>query len=99
MKLARPDLRTVATLEKAIFRAERIRVVFRHPPSTQLLCRATELFLVDNITIASLMKDIKDMMRVVGADGKISSVIHMSIVSKGGMVPVGQTLVKNVRFN
>lgn len=93
MKLKFEDLRSYHDIEKAIFREEKLRIVFRTNQNDRpKMDQITELTIEigDNMTLAQAVFAIR------------SAFPHMppfvSVVSRCGIIPHGQTLVKNLRF-
>lgn len=93
MKLVFEDLRSYGEIEKAIFRQENLRIVFRTNQNDRpRMDQITELNIEinDNMTLAAAVHAIR------------AAFPHhppfVSVVSRCGIIPHGQTLVKNLRF-
>lgn len=106
MILRNGDFKTFGTLERALFRECGVRVVFRIDTDTQLfpsvkLTRQGHPIIIDRMTVAQFKEMIRGPMRrrcVSTNDEHILAKTSLDIVSHCGIIPAGQTLIKNVVF-
>ena len=93
-KFLNREITTTGELEKAITRKDQLVVIFRCPSDTPLLTGARRQYLLadtleDDTRIAAFIKELKTMVK-----GDVDIVA----VSPCGILPHGQTMVKNMRF-
>ncbi|MNG20240.1 hypothetical protein D3C85_225380 [compost metagenome] len=106
MILRNGDFKTLSTLERAIFRECGVRIVFRAKDDTQLyssikLTRQGYPIIIDRMTVAQFKEMIRGPMRrrcISTNESHFFATLPMDIISHCGIIPAGQTLIKNVQF-
>lgn len=106
MILRTSDFKNLGTLSDALFRESKIRVVFQADSDTPLLKvphrgRYALPILTGNMTVAAYVGMIRGPLRTRGlnaGDDHILANVGITVISKTGNVPAGQTLIKNISF-
>jgi len=93
MKIRNLNGMTFGELERLIMVTEHVRVVFRCDPALKIATRATGYgdseYSDGNMTIAAFLDDLREI---------VGPAVHIALVSPKGVLPHGQTMIKNVRF-
>jgi len=93
MKIRNLNGMTFGELERLIMTTEYVRVVFRCDPELKIATRATGYGISEytdgNMTVAAFIDDLREI---------VGTAVPIALVSPKGILPHGQTMIKNVRF-
>lgn len=93
MKIRNLNGMAFGELERLIMTTDHVRVVFRCDPELKIATRATGYghgeYADGDMTVAAFVDDLREI---------VGKAVPIALVSPRGILPHGQTMIKNVRF-